>query len=169
MVFALGIPHVGAENAELLTRRFGSMEALRAASAEEIAETPGVGPIIADSVWRYFRDPRNLDVLRRLQEAGVTMAVPAGGGPEGARDAKEDSVSGPLSGKTLVLTGTLPTLSREQATEAILTAGGRVTGSVSTKTDYVVVGKEAGSKLARARELGITLLDEEGLRALLSS
>ncbi len=169
VVFALGIPHVGAENAELLTRRFGSMEALRAASAEEIAETPGVGPIIADSVWRYFRDPRNLDVLRRLQEAGVTMAVPAGGGPEGARDAKEDSVSGPLSGKTLVLTGTLPTLSREQATEAILTAGGRVTGSVSTKTDYVVVGKEAGSKLARARELGITLLDEEGLRALLSS
>jgi len=168
LVFALGIPHVGSENAESLVRRFGSIAALREASVAEIAETPGIGPVIAESVWQYFRDPRNQDLLARLEEAGVTMAAPTEGEAGGARRGDgEGGAGGPLSGKTLVLTGTLPTLSRDQATALIVAAGGRVTGSVSAKTDYVVVGEEAGSKLTKARELGITLLDEEGLRALL--
>ncbi len=163
VLFALGIPHVGGENAELLVRRFGSVAALREASVEEISDTPGIGPVIAESVWQYFRDPRNLDLLTRLQEAGVTTK---------AQSAEVDSSGigaiGPLSGKTLVLTGTLPTLSRQEATDLVVAAGGRVTGSVSAKTDYVVVGEEAGSKLAKARQLGIALLDEEGFLALLS-
>jgi len=146
------------------------MQALREASMEDIAETPGIGPVIAESVRQYFRDPRNLYLLARLEEAGVTMAAPARAdtGAAGAREGGgRGGAQGPLSGKTLVLTGTLPTLSRQQATDLIEAAGGRVTGSVSTKTDYVVVGEEAGSKLTRARELGISLLDEEGLRTLL--
>jgi len=171
VVFALGIPHVGGENAELLVRRFGSMQALREASVEEIADTPGIGPIIAESVWQYFRDPRNLDLLVRLEKAELTMTAPTGTGARarGTGDAGGGVPGGgPLSGKTLVLTGALPTLSRQQATDLVVAAGGRVTGSVSAKTDYVVVGEDAGSKLTKARELGIALLDEEGLRTLLA-
>ena len=160
VLFALGIVHVGGENAELLVRRFGSIEALRQASAEEIGETPGIGPVIAGSVWEFFRDPRSLDVVRRLEQAGVTMVGPAPGTTDTA------VAEGPLSGKTFVLTGTLPGLGRQEATDLIVAAGGRVTGSVSAKTDYVVVGDDAGSKLDRARELGIALLDEQGLRGL---
>jgi DNA ligase (NAD+) len=171
VLFALGIPHVGGENAELLVRRFGSLAALQEASAEEIAETPGIGPVIAESVREYFRDPRNLDLIARLEEAGVTMAAPAAGAGSAGAGAGSGAIGapGPLTGKTLVLTGTLPSLSRQEATDLIVAAGGRVTGSVSAKTDYVVVGEEAGSKLAKARELGIVLLDEEGLRELLGS
>jgi DNA ligase (NAD+) len=165
VLFALGIPHVGSENAELLVRRFGSMAALREASVEEIGGTPGIGPIIAESVRDYFREPRNLDLLARLEQAGLTMEAPGGAAGGGAGGAGE---GGPLSGKAFVLTGTLPTWSREEATERIVAAGGRVAGSVSAKTDYVVVGEEAGSKLTKARELGITLLDEKGLRELLA-
>ena len=161
VLFALGILHVGGENAELLVRRFGSLEALQAASAEEIGATPGIGPVIAGSVWEFFRDPRNLDVVRRLQEAGVTMIGPGLDERDGA------TAEGPLFGRTFVLTGTLPSLSRQEATDLIAAAGGHVTGSVSAKTDYVVVGDEPGSKLDRARELGVTLLDEQGLKDLL--
>ena len=113
VLFALGILHVGGENAELLVRRFGSIEALREASAEEIGETPGIGPVIAGSVWEFFRDPRNLDVVRRLEQAGVTMVAAASGRGGGA------AAEGPLSGKTFVLTGTLPSMSRRAATELI--------------------------------------------------
>jgi DNA ligase (NAD+) len=161
VLLALGIPHVGSENAELLVRRFGSVANLREASMAEIADTPGIGPIIAESIWEYFRDPRNLELIARLEEAGLTMAGPLAGEGAGAAD-----VAGPLSGKTFVLTGTLPKLSREEAAERIVAAGGRVSGSVSGKTDYLVVGEAPGSKLDRARELGIALLDEDGLRAL---
>ncbi len=168
VVFALGIPHVGAENADLLVRRFGTMAALREASVEEIGGTPGMGPIIAESVWQYFRDPRNLDLIARLETAGVTMAAePAGG--TGPAEAGGIPTVGPLAGKTLVLTGTLPTLTREQATELIEAAGGRVSGSVTSKTDYVVVGESPGSKAAKARESGVVQLDEEGLRTLLEA
>ncbi|MBN1631913.1 MAG: NAD-dependent DNA ligase LigA, partial [Thermoleophilia bacterium] len=183
VIFALGIPHVGIENAELLVRRFGSVEALREASVEEISETPGIGPIIAEAVREYFRDPRNLDFIARLERAGVTVAAPSGVGPEaGARAGAEGAgaaggaggagggdaaETGPLAGKTLVLTGTLPSWSRQEATDRIVAAGGRVSGSVSAKTDYVVVGEDAGSKLNRAQELGIAILDEAGLRELL--
>ena len=177
VLFALGIPHVGSENAELLVRRFGSVAALREASVDEISETPGIGPIIAESVWGYFRDPRNLDLIARLEAVGVTMEAPraAAGGADlfgAAADggaAGGAGAAGPLAGKTLVLTGTLPTLSRQEATDLIVAAGGRVTGSVSSKTDYVVVGEEAGSKLTKAESLGITLLDEEGLRTLIGA
>ena len=167
VLFALGIPHVGDENAELLVRRFGSMAAVRGASVEEIGETPGIGPVIAESVREYFRDPRNLDLVRRLEETGVTMEATADERPAGTGGAA--GAAGPLAGKTLVLTGTLATLSREQATELIVAAGGRVTGSVSAKTDYVVAGEEAGSKLAKARELGTEILDEDGLRRVLGA
>jgi len=175
VLFALGIPHVGAENAELLVRRFGSVAALREASVEEISETPGIGPIIAESVAGFFRDERNLDLIARLETAGVTMETPAGvgaagdggeTGPDGGADGTPRP-AGPLAGKTLVLTGTLPTLSRQEAADLIVAAGGRVTGSVSSKTDYVVVGDEAGSKLKKAEELGVALLDEAGLRGVL--
>ena len=161
VLWALGIPHVGGENAELLARRFRSMTALREASSEAMSETPGIGPVIAESVWNFFRDPRNADLVDRLATAGVTMELPpeADGDPAGG-------AAGPLAGKTLVLTGTLPRLSRQQATDIIVAAGGKVSGSVSGKTDYVVAGEDAGSKLAKARELGVELLNEEGLRAL---
>ena len=161
VLWALGIPHVGGENAELLVRRFSSMAALRDAPTEAISETPGIGPVIAESVWTFFRDARNTDLVDRLAAAGVTMEIPEA---EAAEDAGR--AAGPLAGKTLVLTGVLPTLSRLQATDLIVAAGGKVTGSVSAKTDYVVVGEEAGSKLPKARELGVGLLDEAGLRAL---
>ncbi len=184
VLFALGVPHVGAENADLLVRRFGSLAALREASVEEIGETPGIGPVIAESVWEYFRDPRNVELIERLAEAGVTTTAPqrgggAGGGSGGGAGAEPDGAGagagaaraapGPLDGKTLVLTGTLPTLTRQEATDRIAAAGGRVAGSVSSKTDYVVVGEEAGSKLAKARQLGIALLDEAGLLDLLAT
>lgn len=178
VLFALGIPHVGAENAELLMRRFRSIDALRKASVEEISAVTGIGPMIAQSVWQFFRDPRHLDMLRRLEEAGVIMAMPETAGETGAEAVAASGVtgglgrggagSGPFAGKTFVLTGTLPNLTREQATELIEAAGGRVTGSVSSKTDYAVVGENPGSKLTRAQELGIPLLDEEGLRRLLA-
>jgi DNA ligase (NAD+) len=182
VLFAVGIPHVGGENADLLVRRFESMTALREASAEEIGETPGIGPIIAESVWQYFRDPRNLDLLARLEAAGVTMVAERTGGVGSAGAAGADAggpdfeggaggalTAGPLTGKTLVLTGTLPNLTREQATELIEAAGGRVTGSVSSKTDYVVVGENPGSKATKAQKLGVIRLDEEGLRVLVEA
>jgi DNA ligase (NAD+) len=175
VLFALGIPHVGGETAELLVQRFGSVVALREASVEDIGETPGIGPIIAESVWRYFRDPRNLDLLARLEAAGVTMAAKSTGGSAQAGGAglgpehAGDHFVGPLAGKTLVLTGTLPTLSRDQATELIEAAGGRVTGSVSSRTDYLVVGENPGSKATKAGQLGVRQLDEGGLRALLEA
>jgi DNA ligase (NAD+) len=175
VLFALGIPHVGSENADLLVRRFGSLAVLRDASAEAIGETPGIGPIIAESVWEYFRDPRNEDLVGRLEEAGVTMAAPArAGAPSGAagagaaREAGE-AAEGPLAGKTFVITGTLPALSRQEATDLIVAAGGKVTGSVSAKTDYLVVGEDAGSKRTKAEQLDTPMLDEEALRRLLES
>lgn len=173
VLFALGIAHVGSENADLLVRRFGTMAALREASVEEIGETPGIGPVIAQSVWEYFHDPRNLDLMARLETAGVTMAAAsvAGAGGAGGTDGDAGVVdagsTGAMAGKTFVLTGTLPTLSRQRAAELIVAAGGRVTGSVNAKTDYVVVGEDAGSKLGKAQKLGKVLLDEKGLRGLL--
>ena len=162
LLFALGIPHVGGENAVLLMKRFGSIRGLQAASREEIAETPGIGPVIAESVWNQLRDPPTADLLDRLEEAGLGVAV------EEARPLPGEGRPRVLTGKTFVLTGALPTLSREEVTELISAAGGRVTGSVSAKTDYVVVGSDPGSKLAKAQDLGVTVLNEEGLRRLLA-
>jgi len=146
----LGIRMVGERVATLLARRFGSMERLMKASVEELAEVHGIGPQIAQSVRKFFDDPANREVIDKLARAGVVMTE-AGGAQEARL---------PLAGKTFVLTGTLTSLTREAARELIERRGGRVTGSVSRKTDYVVVGESPGSKADDARRLGVTMLDE---------
>jgi len=152
LLFGLGIRHVGKTVAQLLARRFGTMQALVKASAEEINEVPGVGGAIADAVVAFFGEPRNQELLRRLERAGLAFAEP-----------RASTAGGALVGKTYVLTGTLPTLSRGQATELIESAGGRVAGSVSKKTDAVVAGGEAGGKLEKAQALGVEVIDEAEL------
>jgi DNA ligase (NAD+) len=156
---ALGIRLVGERVATLLATRFGTMENLMRASAETLAEIHGVGPHLARSLTTFFADEHNRAVIERLAALGVAMT-------EAGHD--EDRPR-PLAGKTFVLTGTLPTLTREAARELIEARGGRVTGSVSKKTDYVVVGEAAGSKADDARRLGVAILDEAGLQALVAS
>jgi len=156
-LLALGISHVGETVAELLARQFRDLAPLMRASVEEIDAVPGVGGTIAESVARFFAEPRNSAEVKRLRELGVHW-------PKGAPAPPRE---GPFVGKTFVLTGTLARLTRDEAKAQIESAGGRVAGSVSKKTDYVVAGDEPGSKLARARELGISVLDESGFEALL--
>ena len=157
-VYALGIRNVGETTAKDLARHFGSLDALVAAEVEALQQVPDVGPIVAKSVAEFFDEPHNVEVVEQLRAAGVHWV-------EGApRD-----TAGVLAGKTVVLTGTLPDLSRDQAKELIEAAGGRVTGSVSKKTDFVIAGSEAGSKLDKARALGVEVLDQAGLQALLSA
>jgi DNA ligase (NAD+) len=135
--------------AVLLARRFGTMRALMQASEATINAVQGVGPTIARAVVAFFAEPRNLDLIGRLERSGLNFTEPGAAGGDGV-----------LSGKSYVLTGTLPTLSRGEATGLIEAAGGRVTGSVSKKTDAVVAGEEAGSKLEKAKELGVEVIDE---------
>ena len=156
LLYGLGIRFVGTQTAQILASDFGTIDAIAEASEDELQRSEGIGPEVARSVALFFRQAPNLDMVERLREAGVVMEAP-----------KRVRADGTLSGKTLVLTGTLPTLTREEATELIAGAGGKVTGSVSKKTDYVVAGSEAGSKLSKAEQLGITVLDEAGLRKLL--
>ena len=157
-VYALGIRNVGETTAKDLARHFGSLDALVAAEVEALQQVPDVGPIVAKSVAEFFDEPHNVEVVEQLRAAGVHWV-------EGApRD-----TAGVLAGKSVVLTGTLPDLSRDQAKELIEAAGGRVTGSVSKKTDFVIAGSEAGSKLDKARALGVEVLDQAGLQALLSA
>jgi DNA ligase (NAD+) len=153
----LGIRLVGERVAHLLASRFGSLERLERISVEELSAVHGVGPQIAESVTKFFADETNRRVLRHLAEAGVDTTE--GGAHDGPR---------PLEGKTFVLTGTLPALTREEARELIERGGGRVTGSVSRKTDYVVVGESPGSKADDAQRLGVTVLDERGLLTLVN-
>jgi DNA ligase (NAD+) len=157
-LLALGIRHVGEGVAELLASHFGDLGPLLAASAEEIDAVPGIGATIAESVVRFFADPRNAAEVERLRERGVRWPA-----AEPRRRGE-----GPLTGKTFVLTGTLPGLTREQAKARIEEAGGRVTGTVSKKTSFVVAGAEPGSKLAKAEELGVAVLDEAGLEKVLA-
>ena len=152
LLFGLGIRHVGKTVAQILARRFGTMAALRKAPREAIEEVPGVGPTIAEAVHHYFQAEANRELVDRLARAGLQMEEPRAAG-----------MSGSLAGKTYVLTGTLPTLSRPQATELIEQAGGRVAGSVSRKTDAVVAGEEAGGKLEKAKVLGVEVIDEAEL------
>ncbi|MBL8985133.1 MAG: NAD-dependent DNA ligase LigA [Gemmatimonadetes bacterium] len=152
LLFGLGIRHVGKNVAQLLARRFGTLAALRAADQDTIGEVPGIGPTIAAAVVEFFGAAANADLVDRLVAAGVATEEP-NVAPRG--DA--------LAGKAYVLTGTLPTLSRTDAAALIENAGGRVTGSVSKKTDAVVAGADAGSKLDKARELGIEIIDEAEL------
>jgi DNA ligase (NAD+) len=159
-LFALGIRQVGETTAKDLAKHFGRMDALMDASPEQLLQVKDVGPIVAHSIHTFFQQPHNREVVEQLRAAGVHWAE-----HEGA--AAQDASALPLAGKTLVLTGTLPTLSRDEAKDLIEAAGGKVSGSVSKKTHYVVAGEEAGSKLDKARELGVAVLDEAGLRALL--
>jgi DNA ligase (NAD+) len=152
LLFGLGIRHVGQTVAVLLARRFRTMQALMQASEGTINDVPGVGPTIARAVAAFFSEPRNVDLIGRLERSGLTFTEPGAAGGDGA-----------LSGKTYVLTGTLATLSRPEATALIESAGGRVAGSVSKKTDAVVAGEEAGSKLEKAKELGVEVIDEDEL------
>ena len=156
VLFALGIEEVGEVTGRNLAQRFRDIENLLDASVEVIAETPGVGEKMAHSIRAQLHDERMRWLIGELREVGLRFHE------EGPPPSE-----GPLAGRTLVLTGTLPELSREEATERIVAAGGRVTGSVSKKTDYVVAGESAGSKLEKAARLGVAVLDEAGLRALL--
>jgi DNA ligase (NAD+) len=152
LLFGLGIRHVGSTVAQLLARRFGSMDALMTATEIEINDVPGIGGAIAEAVVHFFGERRNRTLIERLRKAGLTFTEPA---------AVQEG--GPLSGKTYVLTGTLATLSRTEATALIERAGGRVAGSVSKKTDAVVAGEEAGGKLDKAKALGIEVIGEAEL------
>ena len=156
VLFALGIEEVGEVTARNLAQRFRDIDALLASSEEQIAETAGIGEKMATLIAGQLRDGRMRALIEDLRGEGLRLRE------EGAAPAE-----GPLADKTLVLTGTLPRWSREQATERIMAAGGRVTGSVSKKTDYVVAGDSPGSKLATAQRLGVPVLDEAGLRELL--
>jgi DNA ligase (NAD+) len=155
VLLGLGIRHVGERTAQALADEFGSMDALIGASEEELTRINDVGPKVAQAIREFFDNKRNLDLVERLRKAGLTFAA-------------EKRVRGSkLEGLTFVLTGTLPNLTREAAKEKIESAGGRVSGSVSKKTDYVVAGEEAGSKLDKATSLGVKVLDEAGLLELL--
>jgi DNA ligase (NAD+) len=153
---ALGLEGIGFVTARSLAQQFRSMDALRAATPEQIAETPGVGPIVAQLIHDQLADPQVADLIDDLAREGLKMEEE--GPPPG---------KGPLSGRTFVLTGTLPDWTREEATQRILAAGGRVTTSVSKKTDYLVAGDSPGTKLAKAERLDVEVLDEPGLRGLL--
>lgn len=156
-LYALGIRDVGEATALALATHFGDLAALRAADESTVQRVPDVGPVVAAHVAAYFRDPENSALVDRLLAAGLEWP---------AMERPDDG--GSLRAKVFVLTGTLPGMSREEAQTAILARGGKVSGSISKKTDYLVVGADAGSKLAKAQALGITLLDEAALRALLA-
>ena len=169
-IHALGIPNVGTQTAKDLARHFKSLDALEAARSADLLHTkvgkkggvtheaviPGVGVEVSESILSYFSDPNHRDWVRAMRAAELNLV-------EAATAAAVEGVAG----KTFVLTGTLPTLGRDEARDLIEKAGGKVSGSVSKKTDYVVAGEEAGSKLTKAQELGVPVLDEAGLRKLL--
>ena len=156
-LFGLGLRHVGEATAKDLARHFGTLDAIMDASVEQLLQVPDVGPVVAQSLHTFFQQPHNREVVEQLRACGVTW-------PEGAPAERAPQV---LAGKTVVLTGTLPTLSRDAAKDMLEAAGAKVAGSVSKKTSYVVAGEDAGSKLARAQELGVLVLDEAGMLALL--
>jgi len=157
-IYALGIRHVGESTAQALAAHFGSLDALLAADEARLLEVPDVGPVVAQSIRRFLDEPHNRQVIAALRQAGVHWLESAGSKAPG---------EAPLSGRTFVLTGTLPGLTRIEAAEMIQAVGGHVSGSVSKKTDFVVAGEDAGSKLDRARELGVPIIDEAELRRLL--
>jgi DNA ligase (NAD+) len=157
-LYGLGIRHVGEATAKDLARHFGKLDSIMDASVEELLEVSDVGPVVAESIHTFFQQKHNREVVEQLRACGVTWEE----GEAAVRAPK------PLAGKTIVLTGTLPTLSRDEAKDMLEAAGAKVAGSVSKKTDYVIAGAEAGSKLDKARELGVAVLDEDGLRDLLA-
>lgn len=160
LIHGLGIRHVGERAAQLLSQAFGSLEALEAASIEDLQRVPEIGPVVAASVRSWFDEAHNRELVRRLAEAGVrTVATEAERRPANA--------NAPLAGRTYVITGTLRSMSREEAAAALERLGAKVTGSVSRKTTAVIVGEEPGSKLDKARALGVETLDEDAFRRLI--
>ena len=157
-LYSLGIRQIGETTAKDLAKHFGSLDRIMDASIEQLLEVNDVGPIVAQSIRTFFEQPHNREVVEQLRAAGISWTE---------HDGQGDLSPKPLAGKTFVLTGTLPVLTRDEAKEMIEAAGGKVSGSVSKKTTYVVAGEEAGSKLDKARELGVEVIDEAGLRALL--
>ena len=157
-VFGLGIRHVGEATAKALAQHFGQLDAIMDATPEQLLEVADVGPIVASSLRTFFDQPHNREVVEQLRACGLTWPE----GPPAQQSPK------PLTGKTFVITGTLPTLGRDQAKDLLEAAGAKVAGSVSKKTDYVLAGAEAGSKLDKARELGVAVIDEAQMQALLA-
>ena len=169
LLFSLGVPHVGERAARQIAEHFRSIDGIRAASEEELVAVPEIGPKIAESIVSFFRNERNLEIVGKLRAAGLNMELEA---PEGGADAQAPEDGGAdaqaLADKIVVITGTLPNYSREEMAARITAAGGRVTSSVSKKTDYLVAGENAGSKLQKAQSLGVEILNEEETEALLS-
>jgi len=157
-LYALGIRHVGEATAKDLARHFGAIDRIIDASMEQLLEVNDVGPVVARSIHTFFAQPHNREVVEQLRAVGIHWDEQDGA-------ARPEAL--PLAGLTVVLTGTLPTLSRDEAKALLEAAGAKVAGSVSKKTSYVVAGEEAGSKLDKARELGVPVIDEVGLRGLL--
>jgi DNA ligase (NAD+) len=158
VLVALSIRHVGPTAARALAQEFGSMTAIREASEESLAAAEGVGPTIAEAVVEWFAEPWHVEIVESWAAAGVSL-----------EDARDESVERTLEGLTVVVTGSLVDFSRDSAKEAILSRGGKAAGSVSKKTDYVVVGDNAGTKADKAEQLGVPVLDESGFKALLDS
>jgi DNA ligase (NAD+) len=157
VINGLGIPFVGERTAQILAETFGSLDAIATADSEKLQEAEEVGPRVSESIHHFFHEPQNLDLVERLRKAGLTFT----------HAMRPKAAAGPLVGKTFVLTGTLPNVTREEAKARIESAGGKVTGSVSKKTNYVVAGADPGSKLDKANQLGITVIGEPELLALL--
>jgi DNA ligase (NAD+) len=155
-IFALGIRNVGEATAKDLARSFGTLEALQKADMDLLQQVPDVGPVVASSIIEFFAEPHNAEVVNQLYQAIQPQQSAGQGMPQGS-----------LSGKTLVLTGTLPHLTRDEAQARIEAAGGKVSGSVSKKTSFVVAGSDAGSKLDKAKTLGVEVIDEAGLLELI--
>ncbi len=153
-LFALGIPHVGENTARLLATHHGCLESVAESSEDDLQSIPDIGPIVARSIHAFFRQPHNVEVIEKLKSAGVSWPAPRPGSPSTA--------ALPLQGKVFVLTGTLQSMSRDEAASRLTALGARVTGSVSSRTDFIVAGAAPGSKFEKAEKLGITVLDEEG-------
>ena len=157
-IFALGIRNVGETTAKDLARHFGKLDKLMQGDETELQEAPDVGPVVAQSIVLFFAEHHNREIIAQMRTAGVHW-------PE---TEVERAAKLPLAGKTFVLTGTLPNLTRDEVKERLEAMGGKVAGGVSKKTDYVVAGADPGSKLEKARELGVAVLDERGLLELLN-
>ncbi|MGC1760257.1 MAG: NAD-dependent DNA ligase LigA [Candidatus Cybelea sp.] len=158
LLYGLGIRFVGTQTATILAGDFGTIDAIADAGEAELQRSDGIGPEVAGSVALFFKQRANHEMIDRLKRAGVEMTAPK----------RARAADGKVAGKTFVLTGALPSLTRDDATDLIVAAGGKVTGSVSKKTDYVIAGEEPGSKLTKAEQLGVAILDEAGLRKLLA-